>query len=191
MTAENLPMRDTQDILTENFFYFFLRLRKGHVHKVVKTMNARYPDETMEQRARRLISAQTQLSFLGGTLLHLPMLIPGLGQALRLLGFVGGAAALTRMHLYLILEIALLYGRDIDDQARVPEMVSVVAATGLAAGAPLLFQAFEMSPLLALPTGGLTSASVAQLIGESAIRFYSQEGLVTAVPAPTWDKTES
>ena len=190
MTAENLPMRDTQDILTENFFYFFLRLRKGHVRKMVEIMNARYPGETLEQRARRLVSAQTPLSFLSGTLLHLPMLIPGLGQALRLLGFVGGAAMLTRMHLYLILEIALLYGRDIDDQARVPEMVSVVAATGLAAGAPLLLQAFEMSPLLALPAGGLTSASVAQLIGESAIRFYSQEGLETAVPGPTWDKTE-
>ena len=190
MNAKNLSIRNTQDILTENFFYFFLRLRKSHVRKVVETMNARYPDETLEQRARRLISAQTPLSFLGGTLLQLPMLIPGLGQALRLLGFVGGAAMLTRMHLYLILEIALLYGRDIDDQARVPEMVSVVAATGLAAGAPLLLQAFEMSPLLALPAGGLTSASVAQLIGESAIRFYSQEGLETAVPGPTWDKTE-
>ena len=189
MTRENLPMRNLQDMLTENFFYFFLRLRKVHVRKVVETMNARYPDETLEQRARRLISAQTPLSFLGGTLLQLPMVIPGLGQALRLLGFVGGAATLTRMHLYLILEIALLYGRDIDDQARVPEMVSVVAATGLAAGAPLLFQAFEMTPLLALPAGGLTSASVAQLIGESAIRFYSQEGLETAVPAPTRDKT--
>jgi len=189
MTRENLPMGNLQDMLTENFFYFFLRLRKVHVRKVVETMNARYPDETLEQRARRLISAQTPLSFLGGTLLQLPMVIPGLGQALKLLGFVGGAATLTRMHLYLILEIALLYGRDIDDQARVPEMVSVVAATGLAAGAPLLFQAFEMTPLLALPAGGLTSASVAQLIGESAIRFYSQEGLETAVPAPTWDKT--
>jgi len=189
MTGENLLMQNPQDMLTENFFYFFLRLRKGHVRKVVEIMNARYPDETLEQRARRLISAQTPLSFLGGTLLQLPMVIPGLGQALRLLGFVGGAATLTRMHLYLILEIALLYGRDIDDQARVPEMVSVVAATGLAAGAPLLFQAFEMTPLLALPAGGLTSASVAQLIGESAIRFYSQEGLETAVPAPTWDKT--
>jgi hypothetical protein len=189
MNAKNLSIRNTQDILTENFFYFFLRLRKSHVRKVVETMNARYPDETLEQRARRLISAQTPLSFLGGTLLQLPMLIPGLGQALRLLGFVGGAATLTRMHLYLILEIALLYGRDIDDQARVPEMVSVVAATGLAAGAPLLFQAFEMSPLLALPAGGLTSASVAQLIGESAIRFYSQEVLEPPVPAPIWDKT--
>ena len=65
--------------------------------------------KTLEQRARRLIAAQNQLSFLCGALLYLPMLIPGLGQALQLLGFVGGASALTRMHLYLILEIALLY----------------------------------------------------------------------------------
>jgi hypothetical protein len=47
------------------------------------------------------------------------------------LGFVGGTAAITRMHLYLILEIALLYGMDIDDEARVPEMIAVVAATSL------------------------------------------------------------
>lgn len=190
MIAENLPMQNSQGMLTENFFYFFLRLRKGHVRKVVEAMNARYPDETREQRARRLIAAQTPLSFLGGTLLQLPMLIPGLGQALKLLGFVGGAATLTRMHLYLILEIALLYGKDIDDQARVPEMVSVVVGTGLAAGAPLLLQALEMNPLLALPAGGLTSASAAQLLGESAIRFYSQEVAEPVVPALIWDKAK-
>ncbi len=189
MTPENLAMPNTQDMLTENFFYFFLRLRKGHVRKVVDTMTARYPEETLEQRARRLIAAQTPLSFLGGTILQLPMLIPGLGQALKLLGFVGGAATITRMHLYLILEIALLYGKDIDDRARVPEMVSVVGATGLAAGAPLLLQAFELNPLFALPAGGLASASVAQLIGESAIRFYGQEVAEAVVPAPIWDKT--
>jgi uncharacterized protein (DUF697 family) len=189
MPAENLPMENSQGMLTENFFYFFLRLRKGHVRKVVEAMNARYPDETLEQRARRLISAQTPLSFLAGTLLQLPMLIPGLGQALKLLGFVGGAATLTRMHLYLIMEIALLYGKDIDNQARVPELVSVVVATGLAAGAPLLLQALEMNPLFALPAGGLTSASLAQLIGESAIRFYSQEVEEPVVPVPIWDKT--
>jgi uncharacterized protein (DUF697 family) len=117
------------------------------------------------------------------------MLIPGLGLALGLLGFVGGTSALTRMHLYLILEIALLYGKDIDDQARVPEMVSVVLATGLAAGAPLLVQALEVTPLLALPAGGLTSAAVARLVGENAIRHYSRELPELAAPAPVWDVT--
>ena len=165
MTPDHLTAENLQSLLAYNFFYFFLRLRKGHVRKVVEVINNRFPDETLEQRGRRLIAAQTPLSFLGGSLVHLPMLIPGLGQTLRLLGFVGGASVLTRMHLYLILEIALLYGKDIDDEARVPEMVSVVLATGLAAGAPLLVQALEVNPLLALPAGGLTSATVAQLIG--------------------------
>jgi len=116
------------------------------------------------------------------------MLIPGLGQALALLGFVGGASALTRMHLYLIMEIALLYGKDIDDQARVPEMVSVVLATGLAAGAPLLTQILKVNPLFALPAGGLTCAGAAQLVGESAIRHYSRELLEAEAPAPVWEK---
>jgi hypothetical protein len=122
--------------------------------------------------------------FSGGVLMNLPMLVPGLGQALKLLGVVGGASAVTRMHLYLIMEIALLYGKDIDDQARVPEIVAVFLASGLAAGASLLVQALEMNPLLALPVGGLTSASVVRLIGESAIRFYNEEVAETLAPAP-------
>jgi hypothetical protein len=163
-----------QSILTDNFFYFFLSLRKNRVQKVVEAINDRFPEETLEQRARRLIAAQTPLSFLGGALTELPMLIPGLGQALGLLGLVGGTSVLIRMHLYLILEIAFLYGKDIDEETRVPEMVAVVLATGIAAGAPLLVKTMGLNPLLAMPAGGLTCAGAAQLIGESAIRFYSQ-----------------
>jgi hypothetical protein len=172
MVKDNADPQHLQSILTEEFFYFFLRLRKARVRKVVEAIQARFPDETSEQQARRLISSQSQLSFLGGAILHLPMLITGLGQTLQLLGVVGGGACLTRMHLYLILEIALLYGKDIDDQARVPEMVAVVAGTGLAIGAPLLMNALDLNPLVALPVAGLTASAVAQLIGEQAIRLY-------------------
>ncbi|MGA9753811.1 MAG: hypothetical protein WBV23_01570 [Desulfobaccales bacterium] len=174
MAQDNPSTQDMQSVLTEEFFYFFLRLRKTRVRKVVEAIQARFPAETPEELARRLISAQTQLSFLGGTLLHLPFLIPGLGQTLQLLGFVGGASCLTRMHLYLILEIALVYGQDIDDQARVPEMVAVVAATGLAASTPLVLNALDLNPLLALPAAGLTASTVARLIGEQAIHFYGE-----------------
>jgi hypothetical protein len=166
--------KSLQSILTDNFFYFFLSLRKNRVQKVVEAINDRFPEETLEQRARRLIAAQTPLSFLGGALTELPMLIPGLGQALRLMGLVGGTSVLIRMHLYLILEIAFLFGKDIDEEARVPELVAVVLATGIAAGAPLLVKTMGLNPLLAMPAGGLTCAGAAQLIGESAIRFYSQ-----------------
>jgi uncharacterized protein (DUF697 family) len=162
-----------QSILTDQFFYFFLRLRKNRIRKVVEALNASHPEETREQKAQRLIAAQTSLSFLGGTLIHLPMLIPGLGQTLQLLGFVGGASALTRMHLYLILEIALLYGKDLDDSARVPEMVAVVMATGLAAGAPMLAGALSLNPIYALPAAGVTASMAANAIGKVAIQYYS------------------
>jgi hypothetical protein len=83
-----------------------------------------------------------------------------------------GAAALTRLHLYLILEIALLYGKDIDDQARVPEMLAVVAATGAAAGVPVLMRLLGLHPLLSIPVAGLTASTVTHLIGHTAIRYY-------------------
>lgn len=164
-----------QGIETEKFFYFFLRLRKGEIRRTVQSLQGRYPDDTPQQLANRLIEAQAPLSFLSGSLLQLPMLLPGIGQALKVLGFVGGTATLTRMHLYLILEIALAFGKDIDDQARVAEMMAVVAATGLAPGATLAVQALEMTPMLALPAGGLSATAVSRMIGETAIRYYSGE----------------
>jgi hypothetical protein len=172
MTTAKADPENLQSILTEKFFYFFLRMRKTHVRKTVEDMRARFPEETPEQLARRLISAQCQLSFLGGAILNLPVLIPGLGRTLQLLGLVGGGACLTRMHLYLILEIALLYGKDIEDQARVPEMAAVVAGTGLAVGTPVLMQALDLNPLLSVPASGLTASGLARLIGEAAIRLY-------------------
>jgi hypothetical protein len=139
--------------MTDDFFYFFLRLRKNRIRKVVADINARFPEESVEQRARRLITDQTQLSLLGGLILDLPTMIPGIGQALKIIGFVGGTSALVRMHLYLILQIALLYGKDIDDQARVPEMVAVVAGTSLAVGAPFLADLLGLHPLVSMVTG--------------------------------------
>jgi hypothetical protein len=165
---------ELQSRLTDDFFYFFLRLRKDRVRKVVAAINARFPEETLEQRARRLIADQAQLSLLGGLILDLPTMIPGIGQALKILGFVGGTSALVRMHLYLILEIALLYGKDIDDQARVPEMVAVVAGTSLAVATPYLADVLGFNPLVSMATGGLVSLGMSRLIGESAIRYYAQ-----------------
>jgi hypothetical protein len=175
-TAASAP----QSHLADDFFYFFLRLRKDRIRKVVADINARFPGETAEQRARRLIEDQTQLSLLAGLILDLPTMIPGIGQALKILGFVGGTSALVRMHLYLILEIALLYGKDIDDQARVQEMLAVVAGTGLAVGTPYLADALGFHPLFSMATGGLAAVAMSRLIGESAIRYYSQPQEVRA-----------
>lgn len=164
-----------QSLATDQFFYFFLRLRKGEIRRTVDVARNRYPDDSPEQLARRLIDAKAGLTLVGGTLLHLPMLLPGVGQVLKLAGMVGGFSVITRMHLYLILEIALVYGKDIDDIERVPEMASVVAASGFAAASPMLVHLLEWNPMYALPVGGVAATSVTRLIGESTIRHYSNE----------------
>jgi hypothetical protein len=176
-----------QGLASDQFFYFFLRLRKGEVRRVVQRAQALYPGESPEQLARRLILAQCSLSLVGGALLYLPQLIPVAGNVLKLAGFVGGASMLARMNLYLILEIALLYGHDIDDQARVPEMMAVVAASGLSAASPFAVQALDWAPIAAIPASAVTAGAVSKLVGEAAIAFYKrrQESLakLAAVPA--------
>jgi hypothetical protein len=162
-----------QSLAVEEFFYFFLRVRKNEVRRVARLMAERHPEETPDQLARRLVDSKTGLSLLGGALLNMPWLLPGVGQALKLTGVVGAGSMLTRMHLYLILEIAQVFGEDIDDIARVPEMVAVVGATGLGAATPSLLANYGMQPLLMIPAGSLSMTTVTRLIGWSAIRLYS------------------
>jgi hypothetical protein len=159
----------------EEFFYFFLRLRKNEVRRTVRDLEQRYPEDDLATRAGRLTNAKLGLALLGGTLLYLPGLFPTLGQALKLAGVVGAGSMLTRMHLYLILEIACVYGEDIDDVARVPEMIAVVAATGLGASAPSLLGALQINPTYTVAAGSISMATTTKLIGSAAIRFYSTD----------------
>jgi len=171
-TAARLPRQ--QSVAVDQFFYFFLRLRKGEVRRIVQRVKTLYPGETPEQLARRLILAQSSLSLVGGALLYLPMLFPVAGNVLKMVGFVGGASMLTRVNLYLILEIALLFGKDIDDQARVPELMAVIAASGLSATSPLLVSQMDWHPAASIPASGVMAAATAKLIGEAAIAFYQR-----------------
>ncbi len=174
MKSENLPTARKQSITTDKFLFFFLGLRKGEIEKRVQALRRDHPDESPEQLARRLAKADTSLSVLSGALLHLPMMVPGVGIALRLLGVAATATAMSALHLYLILEIALLFGRDIDDQARVPEMLTILAASGLTAATPILMRSVGLTSLLALPAGTLTVAAARRLIVEAAIRYYKR-----------------
>jgi hypothetical protein len=179
-----------QGLATDQFLYFFLRLRKAEIRRTVQTLRARYPDETTEQLSHRLIDSHSRLALVGGAFSYLPFMLPWVGPALKLAGIVGTASMLTRMHLYLILEVALIHGHDIDDEARVPEMVAVVGASGLAAGAPLLADALEWTPLIGLPVSMLSASAVTQLIGDTALRLYTGQlatgdaAATSAGPAP-------
>jgi len=173
-----------QSLVTDDFMYFYLRLRKTRIRSVVQTLRTRYRGETREQLARRVIASHTELSALGGSLIQLPLLLPGIGQALKVLGFVGGLSAFARAHIYLILEIALLYDKDIDHQDRVPEIMSVVAGTAAATLAPsLLVDVVGLNPIFSLPVALLTAAALTQQIGERAIQHFSNSLGEETVPA--------
>jgi hypothetical protein len=171
----SLPRKKTQSMVTDEFLYFFLRLRKGEVRRVVQRVKSLYPDDSPEQLARHLINTQSVLSFVGGSILHLPQLVPVAGNVWKLAGFAGGASIMTRMHLYLILEIALLYGHDIEDKARVPELIGVIAASGASAATPYLVGQLQWNPLAAIPASGVTASLVTQIIGTEAIRIYKKK----------------
>ena len=175
MTGNSTKQQKRQSVATEEFLYFFLRLRKGEIRRTVTILRERYPGETESQLAMRLIQSKEQLSLIGGTLMNLPLLMPGAGLLMKMIGIVGASSMMTRMHLYLILEIALLYGKDIDDRARVSEMAAVVAATGLGLASPMLVKALGLPPLYSLPAGVLAATATTRLIGSTAVRFYSGE----------------
>ncbi len=162
-----------QSLATEEFFYFFLRLRKNEVRRTVRQLETTFPDDDLRTRARRLVDAKTSLAALGGGLLYAPGLFPAAGQFLKFAGVVGAASMLTRMHLYLMLEIACAYGEDIDDLARVPEMVAVVGATGMGGAAPRLLAGYNLAPWVSVGAGALSMATVTRLIGLAATRFYA------------------
>ena len=182
MTANGAKQQRLQSLATDEFFYFFLRLRKGEIRRTVASLRNRYPSETERQLAERLIQSKTNLSLIGGTLLNLPLLLPGAGLLLKMIGTVGATSMLTRLHLYLILEIALVFGKDIDDKARVVEMAAVVAATGVSVAAPLLVKVFGLHPVYTLPVGGLSASAATRLIGSTAVRLYSGELKRHALP---------
>ena len=168
-----------QSVTTEQFLYLFLRMRKSEVRRIVGILQKRYPDEDPAQLARRLVSSSTRLSMLGGSLFTLPLLMPGIGNVLKLLGVVGASSMFTRMHIYMIMQIALLFGKDIDDVARVPEIALVVASSGLVAASPMLASSYGVSLAYSLPVGTLTAAAATQLIGRAAIALYSRSSADT------------
>jgi uncharacterized protein (DUF697 family) len=186
MTREVSTLAKTQSITVDDFFYFFLQLRKPRIRTVVERARKLHPEMTREQLADQLIESTSSLSLVAGSLVSLPLMFPGLHVFLRYFGLVAGSAVITRMHLYLILEIAHLYGKDIDDSARVSEMIAVVAATEAAVALPpIALQLLNLAPAVSIITSGLTATALTRLIGRFAKEYYVKQisgNNVTAVP---------
>ena len=185
MSNELVPTERPWGLATEKFFYFFMGLRKGEIRKQLSMMKARYPDDDPHRLARRFVAEQVPLSLLGGTLMHAPMLLPAAGPALKLLGVGTGASVVIRLNMTLLMQIALIFGHDIDDRARLKEMMAIIAASGAAGGTTLLPHLFGLAPSYKGLLGGAAVLATSQLIGEVAIKYYGR-----GVKEPTKARTQ-
>ena len=156
----------------EKFFFYFMGLRKGELRKDVEIMRKQYPDDDADQLARRIVNAQAPLSLAGGVLLQLPWLLPRASPVLKLLGISTGASVMVILNMTMLLQVALVYGYDIDDRARLKEIFAIVAASGLAGGASALPHLARLQPGYKALAGGAAVTAASQLLGEAAIRYY-------------------
>ena len=163
------------DLATEKFFYYCMGLRKGEMRNQVETMKSRHPNETPERLARRFIAAQTPLSLVSSVLIHLPAVIPVAGPVFRFLGLASGTTLMMVLNMTLVMQIAQIFGYDLDDRARIKELIAVIAATAAATSSTILIpQINALRPGLRAVAGSAAIMTTAQLIGEIALKHFSR-----------------
>lgn len=185
MSNELVPTSKPWGLAWEKFFYFFMGLRKGEIRKQVAALKKIYPDDDADQLARHCVGSQVPLSIVGAALIQAPKLIPATAPpVLKLMGIATGASLMIRLNMTLLMQIALVYGYDLDDQARLKELLTIIAASGAAGGATLLPQLSALTPTYKAVAGGAAIAMASQALGEAAIAYYSagaeQSELATA-----------
>ena len=130
--------------------------------KVVADLKAEFPDESNRQIARRLIGQKAL--YAGGV--GLSTSLPGLAIPMLALDM----AATSLLQAELVLQIAAVYGLDLDDPARKGEMLAVfgcVLGGGKAGKAGL--ELFRSSPLAAKGLSAITKVPV-EKVGLSVLR---------------------
>jgi len=163
-------------LATEKFFYYCMGLRKGVISQEVAIMQAQYPNDTPERLARRFIAAQIPLSMVSSALVHIPAVIPVAGPAFRFLGLASGTTLMMVLNMTLAMQIALIFGYDLDDRARIKELLAVITATGLASGSTSVVpQLSSLRPGLRAVAGSATIMTASQLIGEIALKYFSRK----------------
>ena len=162
-------------LATEKFFYYYMGLRKADVRNLVAMMQSRYPDDSPERLARRFISAQIPLSLVGSSLIHIPTVFHTLGPAFRFMGLASGTTVMMILNMTLVMQIAMLYGHDIDDRARLKELLVIITTTGLASSSTALIpQLAALAPAHKALTGAAAIITTSQLTGELAVKYFSR-----------------
>lgn len=185
--SNDIATYDTKwSLATEKFFYYYMGLRKNDLRKQVAMMRTRYPDDSTEQLARRFISAQIPLSLVGSSLIHIPTFVPTLGPAFRFMGLASGTTVMMILNMTLAMQIAYLYGFDLDDRSRLKELLAIVAATALASSSTALVpQLASLSPGLKASAGGAAIVAVSHLVGEAAIKYFGRKQRLQRAQEPS------
>ena len=171
------------DLATEKFLCYCMGLRKADLRAQVAMMKARHPDDSPERLARRFIAAQTPLSMVGSALIHLPNVVPALGPAFRFFGLASGTTLMMIFNMTLVMQIAHIFGHDLDDKARVKELMAAIAATAAASSSTLLFPpAAALSPRWRALLGSAAIMASAQLIGEAALSHFRRSQVRSDAP---------
>ena len=164
--ASNPILKSADNIIGLDWLMTFLgKVDTAKIQSDVAAMRSRYPDDTPNQIAHRLIVEKT---WKGGRLGLLANIIPPIAAL-----FLGiELIATTKLQTEMVYEIAAAYGLDLKEPARRGE---VLAIFGLSLGADVLktgLTVVEIIPGIGAVVGASTNAALLYVLGQTACRFY-------------------
>lgn len=164
--ASNPILKTTDKIIGLDWLMTFLgKADTAKVKQTVKEIRLRYPEETPNQIAHRLIVEKT---WEGGRLGLLTNIIPPIAALFMGIELI----ATTKLQTQMVYEIAYAYGLDLEEPARRGE---VLAIFGLSFGADILktgLSVVEIIPGIGAVVGASTNAAILYVLGQTACRYY-------------------
>jgi uncharacterized protein (DUF697 family) len=92
------------------------------------------------------------------------------------------------LNMTLVMQIALIFGHDLDDRTRIKELLAVIAATGLASSSTAVVpQLASLNPRLRAVIGAGAVMTTSQLMGEAALKYFSRKRIVSDAQASPAD----
>ena len=167
--ASNPILKSADSVIGLDWLMTFLgQANTAKIQADVETMRSRYPEETPNQIAHRLI---VQKTWKGGQLGLLTNIIPPIAAL-----FLGiELIATTKLQTEMIYEIAAAYGLDLDEPARRGEILAIF---GLSLGADVVktgLTVVEIIPGIGAVVGASTNAAMLYVLGQTACRFYERK----------------
>ena len=165
--ASNPVLKSADNIIGLDWLMTFLgKVDTKQVEANVSQIQAKYPEETPEQIAQRLI---IEKAFAGARIGLLTNIIPPVAAF-----FLGiELIATTKLQTEMVYEIASAYGLDLEDPTRRGEALAIF---GLSLGADVLktgLTIVEIIPGIGAVVGASSNAALLFVLGQTACRFYA------------------